>query len=246
MIPAMATMSLRAVAEPSDDHVHLASAAEWAVTTSNVKLLEALLQAGVQINEPVEDILDWTLLHHAAGSGTERVVQFLVDNGACPDCPDQAGTRPIDLAYQGNRTNICNILANTRPEPPPIDGFPEGLLERVFLFHRDNPVLVSVNGKDPSDKLLDWLQRNAILSNALPDSKGELLEDGESGEKFYQNIESKERMARCVVTIKKLDVQEYSWTVLYYEGPLAGFFENGKARNQYGYWIKTESEGGIF
>lgn len=231
-----------AVAQPSDDHVHLADAATWAVSTSNTELLKSLLQAGVQINEPVEKEAGWTLLHFAASSGTERLVRFLIDSGADPSRRDHAGLRPIDLAYQQSRTNICQALANTRESASSVDGFPEGVLETVFRSQQSNAVIVSINGKDPSGELLKWLRR--VWPNAIPGSKGELVTDTASGEKHYRNIESKEKLASCAVTIKRLNEREYSWFMSFRSGPLSGWHDEGKAREEYGYWLVTETKGG--
>ena len=231
-----------AVADPSDDHVHLAGAATWALTTSNVDLLKALLQAGLQINEPLEDELGWTLLHYAAGSGTERVVRFLVDNGAEPSCRDHGGKRPIDIAYHARRTNICEILSETRKTSYVVDGFPGEVLEWVFRPNRLDAVHVSVNGTDPSGELMEWIR--GVWPNAAPGSKGEFVEDEASGEKSYRDIESKEKMAKCDVTMEMVGEREYSWSISYRTGPLAGFFDVGRSREEYGYWLVTESKGG--
>jgi ankyrin repeat protein len=177
-----------AVAQPSDDHVHLADAANWAVSTTNIDLLKSLIQAGVQINEPVEKEAGWTLLHFAASSGPERVVRFLMVNGADPTRRDHGGLRPIDLAYQESRTNICQVLENAQPSTSLIDGFPEGVLETVFRSLQKDSVLVTINGKDPSAELLQWLRR--AWPNAVPGSKGELVTDTASNKNRYRNIES--------------------------------------------------------
>lgn len=236
--------ALRVSASPamaaSDDHLHLSDAATWAVSTSNTELLKALLQAGVQINEPVEKEAGWTLLHFAASSGTERVVRFLLDNGADPSVRNNAGLRPIDLAYQHSRTNICQALTNTRASEFAIDGFPQGVLETVFRSEQNSPVLVSVNRKDPSAELLKWLRRS--WPNAVPGSKGELATDTTSGEKHYRNIETKGKMASCVVTIERLNEREYSWFTSFRSGSLSGWHDEGKIRQEYGYWVMTETK----
>jgi hypothetical protein len=56
--------------EPEDDrpsdHVALCESARWAIARCNTKLLEALLQAGLSINVPLDWDTQWTALHYAA------------------------------------------------------------------------------------------------------------------------------------------------------------------------------------
>ncbi|MDD5704541.1 MAG: ankyrin repeat domain-containing protein [Kiritimatiellae bacterium] len=230
-------------AQPSDDHAHLSGAANWAVTTSNIELLKSLLQAGVQINEPVEKEAGWTLLHFAASSGTERVVRFLMDNGADPCSRDQAGLRPIDLAYRQSRTNICQVLTNEQPSSHTVGGYPEGVLEIVFGSRQNDAVLVTINRQDPSDELLKWLRR--VWPNAVPGSKGELVAATASSYAYYRNTENGQKMAGCAVTIEKLNEREYSWFTSFGAHPLGGWHEEGKMRQEYGYWIVTDTDGGV-
>lgn len=232
------------VAQPSDAHVQLASAAKWAVAASRIELLKSLLQAGVQINEPIDEDVGWTLLHFAAGVGSERMVCFLVDNGADLFSHDPSGIRPIDIAFQQGRTNICQALANTLPHASSIDGFPRGVLERIFCSQQKDPVFVSVNGKDPSDELMKWLRD--IWPNASLGSKGEQATDSVAKEKKNQKSEIEEKMAICIVTIKRLSEKEYSWFLSFKSSLHSSWTDEGKVREEYGYWVVTKRQGGEF
>ena len=239
--------SLCAAAETSDAHVPLSEAAEWSLTTADTELLQALLKAGLQINEPIDvsigqDALGWTLLHFAAGRGDERYIQFLLDHGADVSKRDRDGTRPIDIAFEKGMTNICQQLANPKPATTLIDGFPQEILEVFFRFSRTNAVLVCINGKDPSETLMKWIR--CRWPNADIGSKGEKLANPEPWGERYQNAQTKEKVAMFTVTIDKLNEQEYTWRAFYYQGPLSGWFENGKFLWEYGYWFVVRGKGG--
>lgn len=227
----------------SDAHVPLSEAANWTVTTSNTELLQALLKAGLQINEPIDqDGLGWTLLHFAAVLGNERYVQFLLDQGADASKRDVGGVRPIDIAFEHGMTNICRQLTNPKPEAPLIDGLPEEVLERVFDFGRSNAVLVSINDKDPSEALLKWLRGR--WPNGDVGSKAEKVANPDFWGARYRNAQTHEQVATFTATIEKLNEQEYAWRAFYYVGPLSGWFEKGRIQKHYGYWIVVEDQGG--
>jgi hypothetical protein len=236
-----------AAEETPDAHAPLSEAAEWSLTTSDTELLQALLKAGLQINEPVDgsfgqDALGWTLLHFAAGLGNERYIQFLLDHGADVSKRDRNGTRPIDIAFEKGMTNVCQQLENPKPETTLIDGFPEEILEGFFRFARTNAVLVCINGKDPSETLLKWIR--CRWPNADVASKGEKMTNPEPWGEQYQNAQTQEKVATFTVAIDKITEQEYTWHAFYYETPLSGWFENGKFLWKYGCWLVVRGKGG--
>ena len=239
--------SLCAAAEISDAHVPLSGAAEWSLTTSDTELLQALLKAGLQINEPVDnsygpEAFGWTLLHFAAGLGNERYIQFLLDHGADVSKRDRFGARPINLAFEKGMTNVCEQLANPKPSTTLIDGFPEEILEEFFRSSRTNAILVWINGKDPSETLLKRIR--CRWPNADVGSKCERVANPEPWREPYQNAQTKEKVATFTVTIDKLNEHEYTWHAFYYETPLSGWFENGKFLWKYGYWLIARGKGG--
>jgi hypothetical protein len=235
--------SLRAGAEVSDAHVHLSDAALWSLTTFDTELLQALLKAGLQINEPIEqDSQGWTLLHSAVALGNERYIQFLLDHGADASKRSLSGSRPIDIAFKYGMTNTCQQLANPKPETALIDGLPEEFFEEFFLSARTNAVLVCINGKDPSETLLKWIRSR--WPNADIGSKAEKVANPEPWGERYRNAQTKEKVATFTVTIDKLNEQEYSWRAFYYGTPLGGWFANGKFLRKYGYWIVIRDRAG--
>lgn len=232
------------LAEPSDNHTALKGAAEWAVYYSNVELLRALLQAGVQIDEPVVDTdPEWTMLHLAALHNKPRVVQFLLDNGALPDIRNKGGDRPIDLAFDNGYTNVCLLLA--MPEPAQkerlICDIPESVLEAVLqLEYSEEPTFVSLNGTNAPAVMVEWLGR--YWKDVRPSSRAELTEDTGIMTGHIQDKVTKDAGRLFDIVIKKTD-GGYDWALRSYHGPLAGWGQSGNLIRKYGYWLRVEADG---
>jgi len=222
----------------------LAEAATWAVSTSNTELLKALLQAGLQINEPLEEEMEWCLLHFAASSGTERMVRFLLDNGADPAVRDKGGLRPIDIAYEVGRTNMCQAMANLGPDQTMIGGFPEEVLAIVFgSSPREDRIFVSLNGEDLPEELLHWIRH---LWPKAQSGRGRESEPEGVSDTSKAATNGSPQEATCVVAIKKMSDTEYRWWISVIFNPLAGWQSEGTARLLYGYWIKTAETAGEY
>jgi len=240
MISLLVSVSL---AEPSDNHNALKGAAEWAVLNSNVELLRALLQAGVQIDEPVEsnDIVDWTMLHYAALHNKPRVVQFLLDNGASLNIRSKGGDRPIDMAFDQSCTNVCRLLEKPTEKEELIGDIPEAVLDEVLrLEYSKEPTFVSFNGTNASVVLVEWLGR--YWKDIRPASQAELTEETEGKTGHIQDKGTHDSGRLFDIVIKKAG-DGYDWAVRSYHGPLAAWGQSGKMIKRYGYWLRTEVRG---
>lgn len=232
------------LAEPSDNHKALKGAAEWAILNSNVELLRALLQAGVQIDEPVDDTdFEWTMLHLAALHNRPRVVQFLLDNGALLDIRCKGGNRPIDMAFDNGCTNVCLLIA--KPESGQderlIGDIPEAVLDEILrLEDSEEPTFVSLNGTNAPAVLAEWLGR--YWEDVRPTSQAELTEGSEGKTGHIQDKKTKEA-GRLFDIVLKRTAEGYDWAVRSYHGPLAAWGQSGKLIKRYGYWLRTGGQG---
>jgi hypothetical protein len=229
-------------AEPSNNHISLKGAAEWAVLNSNVELLRALLQAGVQIDEPVVDgDINWTMLHCAVLHNKPRVVQFLLDNGATLDIRSKGGDRPIDMAFDESCTNVCRLLEKPTEKEELIGDIPEAVLEEILrLKYSEEPTFVSFNGTNAPAVLVEWLVRS--WKDVRPTSQAELTEGTEGKTGHIQDKETHDSGRRFDIEIKKT-ADGYDWAVTSYHGPLSAWGQSGKLIKKYGYWLRVEVRG---
>ena len=230
------------LAEPSDTHIDLRETASWAVRNSNVELLRALLQAGVQIDEPVDDEENgYTLLHLAAIYNKPRIAQFLFDNGAWREVRDKSGARPIDIAFQGGYTNVCQILEKPSEKEEMVGDFPEEVLRQVLRLEvSKEPTFVTFNGTNAPAVFVEWVGRS--WKDVRPASQSELSEGTEKETGHIQDRKTKEPGRDIYISIKKTE-DGYEWAVTSYHGPLAAHQVSGKMIKRYGYWIRTEVKG---
>ena len=77
-----------------------------------IKIAEILISLGVDVNETT--ITGWTPLHAAAFLGSDKLVSFLVEQGAYIDAMTGCGRTPISLAM-ADRTE--GMLDRTLPRP---------------------------------------------------------------------------------------------------------------------------------
>lgn len=230
-------------AEPSDNHDALKEAAKWAVYNSNVELLRALLQAGVQIDEPVEssDIVDWTMLHYAALYNKPRVVQFLLDNGAIMDIHCKNGDRPIDIAFEEGYTNVCELLVKPAGNEKLIGDIPETVFDEVLrLDYSEEPTFVSLNGTNTPVVVVEWLGR--YWKDIRPASQAQLTEGTGIETGHIQDKKSHDAGRSVDIEIKKTK-DGFDWAVRSYRGPLSAWGQSGKLIKRYGYWLRAEVQG---
>jgi hypothetical protein len=228
--------------EPSRNHVALQKAAEWAVTNSNIELLRALLQAGVQIDEPVDN-MGWTMLHFAAIHNQPRVVRFLLDNGAETDVRGKYGDRPIDLAFNQGQTNVCQLLEKPARNEELVCDIPESvLLEIISPGEEDDamPPFVSLNGTNAPAAMIEWLR--GYLSDVRPASQAKLIEDPQTKLAYVEDKETRELGRLFDIVIKKT-TDGYDWSVRSFTGSVAGWGQSGKLIKRYGCWFKIEVHG---
>jgi len=241
-------LSSPAYAEQSENHVALASAAEWAVITTNTVLLKALLDAGVQVNEHLDDNGSM-LLKTAVILKNDRMVDFLLEKGADPELRDVLGSRMIDIAFEDGSTNICSLLGKAaKRNDKTADGMPCSMLEEVFrTVSLTNVVFVEVNRRPPSPSMLSFI-RSAVFPNAqaMPeylrkqyfnhDDNPIVLQEGEKAAAIFD------------VEIKKVTDDEYDvWTITFHSLPrtIAGELMEAipihyRVFKKYEYWVLYE------
>lgn len=79
-------------------------------------LAEMILEYGTNINalSLSNDGTNVTVLWHATKNGTKRMINFLLKNGADPDCPHGSGLTAIDAAKAGGSDAIQNLLLGAK------------------------------------------------------------------------------------------------------------------------------------
>ncbi|MDZ4198127.1 MAG: ankyrin repeat domain-containing protein, partial [Kiritimatiellia bacterium] len=165
------------LSEKTEPEQPLVDAAYWSITNQNTALLKAILCAGLPIDAPLDfaQIGDKsTALHWAVIHNHERVVRFLLANGASVDVRDQTFRRPIDWAIENAHTNLFPLLARP-PSKPCVDGIPVEILDYIFHPLRiDIPIFISVNGNEPSAEMIRYCEPYPLIR---PISKGIPLKD---------------------------------------------------------------------
>ena len=99
----------RADEEVSGETEHLREAAQLAVYSGDLDLLQALLKAKLQMNAPVVPDSGDTLLHLAVSAGKLEVVRYLIKQGANPLVRDKWDQQPIDK-LDWSRPEVAPLL----------------------------------------------------------------------------------------------------------------------------------------
>ncbi len=232
------------------EHVVLCEAASWAIAGGNTRLLEALIHAGLLLNEPLDWESGWIALHYAALHNQPRVVKMLLEHGADLEVKTRHGERPIDVAMEKEGGEVCELLRKPSEKERLIGGYPEKLIEVVFPS-ADSPLdqevkFLSLNGLDPPDDLLKHFRQK--WPNVRPRSHVEEVGAGESPSTALKTSYRDARTKDHGVIVELVLVEEgegiYDWSCRRASGPaLAGGGVKGKASKKYGYWMKTGSVG---
>lgn len=246
--------------EEEDDrpyqHRQLCEAAMFGISEGNVNLIEALLQAGLMINEPLDWDTRWTSLHYAALGNQPDMVQVLLDNGASRDSRGKYGQRPIDYALDDGATAVCELLRKPEQNEKTLGDFSRPLVDEVlglpsWEIRSEEVAFFTINGQDPDLKWLKYLRRR--WPNARTRSRAEELsweaakkaggdscyrdrDTGEFGQVMELSIESDEEAEDGATT--------FDYSLRQATGPaLAGGGTGGKVTFRYGYWVKHDTFG---
>ena len=236
-------------AEPSSAHKALAEAAQHAVAKGNTDLLSALLKAGLQIDEPIDEE-GYTLLHWSTAYNELRSAHFLMQNGADPHVRNNHGDRPIDKAYDDNQLEMCKALAVGTEEDYMLDEIiPNSAVEELLadIPTETNLVFVVINQSDPSEVMDGWIDYK--WSNWRPYSDATTL----TQQQFYD--ENAPSMHKCKSTgqygkmihidTKRISKDKYEYHYRWHTGPLGGGGATGIIIRKYGYWIKVKTSSWI-
>ena len=244
-------------AEPTDTHKQLCDAASVAILTSNTNLFKALLDAGLQINEPLfydhETILGTreklelgtplycTVFYHCSVStntGGTDLVQFLLDNGADRDKRNRFYERPIDVAYKRKHTAICELLAKPEGDKELIADLPieawEELLGDIHehIFAKEIIFGVNLYGDHAPPEFIEWLRKRHPALR--------FHEPMENSFKLAQDNATKEKGVVLLINLRKDADDEYRSVVVFSLGWGGSNRKNGYLVNKYGYWIRTD------
>lgn len=229
----------------------LAQAGCEAVTTGNIHLMKALLQAGLPINEPLyvdakvkaEDSPNWTALHLCCIHNQPAMMKFLLKRGARRDERDGFNKRPIDRAVETGNDSLCKLLAMPEVKEDTIAGLPEGLIRELMdprMLKYDDIVFVSLNKKDPPKESMNIFRRFGEKLDLV--SNMELISEAEG----YHHKKSKEKghLVEIYVSPAKSNdpfAQRYEWSVRITSAPhLSGGGVKGIIQKMHGYWVITE------
>lgn len=218
-------------------------AAKLAIEQGDLDFLGALLKKGLQVNEALDFEDGDTLLHEATSWGKVDVMKFLLAAGADPTIRNRYGDRPIDTVIEGEKEDLCALLARPNHEEALVDGIPSGLIEEL-LPHRskDEIIFVSWNGGDPAPELLAAI-RKTIPSARAASLMATLDRRPLGAHSWYQDKATKEFGSLIEVNLDKKD-EVWTATVRTTVGPvMAGGGWKGKARKKYGYWYTFDVNG---
>ena len=70
--------------------------------------VKLLIEHGADLN--VCDAQGWTIMHKCVWAGNLTLLQFCVQHGGKINTTDNAGQKPVDLAFQMNRTHLVRYL----------------------------------------------------------------------------------------------------------------------------------------
>ena len=232
------------------EHVVLCEAAKWGIFKGNVRLLESLLQAGLMIDQPLDQETGWTALHYSAVQNQPRAARFLVANGAILEVRDKHGQRPIDYAFKNGKFELCEILRKPDRKERMLADLPEDLLNELFRQKpdkKDDRVrFLSLNGQDPGDEMLEYFRH--LWPNVRPRPHAEEIDrkaqpDVES-KTSYRDIKTGDYGIVVEISLEKTSDDSFDWRHREAAGPiLAGGGTSGKISKAYGYWIKHDTSG---
>ena len=79
-----------------------------ALINGHAHYVDAFIKAGMDVNQASYD--KRTLLHSAAQLGNAKIIQLLIENGACVNCVDDEGDTPLMIATLFNRVEAVKQL----------------------------------------------------------------------------------------------------------------------------------------
>jgi hypothetical protein len=206
------------------------------IFSDDTETMARYLDAGLALDLPHPELHDSPPLHYAAFSGSEKIVQLLLERGANRNAIDGIGLRPIDWAYDAQKFGVCEILKVTGPSGPLETELLRSIFTRPVGPAQDNgaAIFVSINGKKPTPEQIAILgfpeERVSLFTVTAPfDSKTNKM-----GEVFR-------------ITFTKISETEYRYNHVHHigNGNLSGGGSNGTLVLAYGYWIVTERDGFI-
>ncbi|OQR94596.1 ankyrin 2,3/unc44 [Thraustotheca clavata] len=124
-----------------------------AVAQGKYDLVSKLLHDGADVNYQKLDgkTKGWTLLHGAAFTGKEEIVNLLIENNATIDLKDEMGKTPLMLAIERRQNKVADIL----------------FLECVKLGNRQQVMIYLKNKDNDKMKLQEALCEAVRRQNAL-------------------------------------------------------------------------------
>lgn len=224
------------------EHTVLCEAAGFAISTGNVELLRALLQAGLSVHQDLDFKNRTSLLHRAADHNKPTIASLLISNGADLESTDSNGDRPIDIAFRDGAMEMCEVLRKPSEKEDEISGYPEQMLGIAFTRTKtpEKEILfLSINGADADAKLLKYFRKR--WGDVRNRSEAELVDNNNfpDAKTRFRDIQSKEHGIIVELTLKKTDSSNFEYRHREASGPaMAGAGTGGIATHQYGYWLK--------
>ncbi|WP_353285220.1 ankyrin repeat domain-containing protein [Wolbachia endosymbiont (group A) of Beris morrisii] len=123
-----------------------------AATVGYRNIIEFLLSKGVSVDE-IDNGWTRTALHWASDGGYLDVVKYLINKGANINAKDKDDQTPLDLAIQGNYTDIVGLLKQTQLDKKLLTAIESGDLSEVRKFVSQganvNAIEVGIFGRKP-------------------------------------------------------------------------------------------------
>lgn len=234
--------------ERSEATKNYSAAMEYAISTGDVNVVEALLDGGFDIDSPLELQRRFSPLHYAILAEQPDVVEVLVTKGANLLLRNKWDQRPIDSALALEQWKICDHLRLPEAKEELVDGLPLAMIQaffwrlQEFFAEEDRKQIwfVRLAEQDPSPQFLREMR--AYFPNSKEGSRMREIQALGKTKARFEDKETKESGSLLEIFVKKREDGNLDWTFGVRSHPLdLGSGTGGTAEERYGYWIVEQT-----